>query len=151
MRDSYADSEILLVEDNPAEAALAIRAFEKNQISNPIHLAADGEQALDFIFGRGKFKGQNLIQKLELILLDINIPIINGLEVLKILKSERLLKNIPVVMLTTSEEESDIRRAYEYGANSYLIKPQGFHEFIDEIGILGTYWLTLNKTVVKLD
>ena len=147
MTNTYPLSEILLVEDNPAEAELARRAFEHNKIMNPVHHVSDGEEALEFISSLRKKNNPHGIHILGLILLDINIPKINGLEVLKQIKSDEHTKTIPAVMLTTSEETSDILKAYEYGANSYLVKPQNFHQFLKEVGTLGEYWLDLNKTL----
>jgi len=146
MKDIYPLSEILLVEDNPAEVELAKRAFMQNKIENPIFHVSDGKEALDFIFSQKKENHSYTAIRLGLIILDINIPKINGLEVLRQIKLNKATKHIPTVMLTTSEEVSDIYKAYEYGANSYLVKPQDFRQFIKDIGTLGEYWLDLNKT-----
>lgn len=150
MKDFYPLSEILLVEDNPAEVELAKRAFMQNKIENPILHVSDGKEALEIIFAAKKENQPYASLRLGLILLDINIPKVNGLEVLRQIKLNAATKHIPTVMLTTSEEASDIHKAYEYGANSYLIKPQDFHQFIKDIGTLGEYWLDLNKTTHRI-
>jgi len=145
MENTYLNCDILLVEDNPAEAALAKRAFIHNKIMNPVHHVSDGEEALNFIFTDQSTQNLATLQKLCLIILDINIPKVNGLEVLKIIKQDERTKAIPTIMLTTSEELSDINKAYEYGANSYLVKPQDYHQFIEQVATFGEYWLSLNK------
>jgi two-component system response regulator len=147
MTKIYPLPEILLVEDNPAEAELAKRAFRQNKVENPILHAADGEEAMEIISSLKSGEGHNAPHRFGLILLDINIPKINGLEVLKALKTDDRTKVIPAVMLTTSDEISDIKLAYAYGANSYLVKPHDFHDFIEEVRLLSEYWLELNKTL----
>ncbi len=145
MENNYSHCDILLVEDNPAEAELARRAFKHNQITNSVYLAADGEEALNLIYKDQGNQNSAALQNISLIILDINIPKINGLEVLKIIKQDERTKIIPTVILTNSEELSDIHKAYEYGANSYLVKPQDYHQFIEQVATLGKYWLSLNK------
>jgi two-component system, response regulator len=137
--------DILLVEDNPADVELTLRAFRKNNIANPLHVVGDGEEALDFLFGRGRYANKNLCTKLKLVLLDLKLPKLSGLEVLERIKADAELKKIPVVVLSSSQEEPDIRRSYELGANSYIVKPVDFEKFIEAVSHLGLYWLLLNQ------
>ena len=137
--------EILLVEDNPDDAELTIRSLKKLNLANKLIHLEDGEQALDFIFGSGKYKGQPLAQAPRVIFLDINMPKLNGLEVLQRLRSETFSKTIPVVILTSSAEDPDIKRAYELGANSYIVKPVDFDNFSRIVTDLGMYWLMINN------
>ena len=137
--------EILLVEDNPSDAELALRALKKNNLSNNVIRVCDGEEALDFIFARGPFKGRNKLNIPKLILLDLKLPKINGLEVLKIIKADPVTKIIPVVVLTSSNEESDMIESYRLGVNSYIVKPVDFDKFIDSVRDIGLYWLLLNQ------
>ncbi len=141
--------DILLVEDNPSEVALALRAFEKNGVTNVIHHVSDGVEALDFMLDRGKFAGEGYYQRLGLILLDINIPKISGLEVLKVIKENPDTKSIPVIVLSSSDQPSDIYKAYSLGANSYLVKSQGFTDFVKDIGTICYYWLSLNRSILS--
>lgn len=150
MSKNYPLSEILLVEDNPAEAELAKIAFKQNKIENPILHVTDGDEAMEIISSIEKGKRKNASHPCGLILLDINIPKLNGLEVLKYIKANEHTKNIPAVILTTSEEVLDIKKAYAYGANSYLVKPHDFQVFIEEVRLLSKYWLELNKSVLTL-
>jgi len=137
--------EILLVEDNPNDAELALRALRKNNLANNVFRVCDGEEALDFIFARGQFKDRNKLIIPRLILLDLKLPKINGLEVLKIIKTDPVTKLIPVVVLTSSKEESDLIESYRLGANSYIVKPVDFDKFIDSVRDIGMYWLLLNQ------
>jgi two-component system, response regulator len=137
--------EILLVEDNPYDAELSLRALRHNNIANCVVHVSDGEEALDFLLAKGKYKDYSSNRFPRLILLDLNLPRISGLEVLKILKSDSALKNIPVVVLTTSKEENDIIQSYNLGVNSYLVKPVSFDNFVNIIKELGFYWLILNQ------
>lgn len=137
--------EILLIEDNANDAELTTRALKKNNIANHIIHLNDGAQALDFIFGNGEFKGRDINNKPKVILLDLKMPKINGLEVLEKLKSHSLTKYIPVVMLTSSKEHPDVEKAYELGANSYIVKPVDFESFRKTVNELGVYWLMLNQ------
>ena len=136
--------DILLIEDNLHDAELAIRALRKNNITNLIHLK-DGASALDFLFGKGQFKGRNTGNKPKVILLDLKMPKIDGSEVLKILKSDELTNRIPVVVLTSSNEHPDIEKCYNLGANSYIVKPVNFQDFSKAVAGLGIYWLQLNQ------
>lgn len=138
--------ELLLVEDNMNDAELTIRELKKHNFTNHIFHAKDGEEALDFIFAEGKFNGiRNLETPPRLILLDIQMPKINGMEVLKKIKSDERTKAIPVVMLTSSKEDPDIKNSYKLGANSYIVKPVNFEGFAASIKNLGFYWLLLNE------
>jgi two-component system response regulator len=136
--------ELLLVEDNIDDANLAIRALKKNNLANQLFHVKDGAEAIDFIFGQGKYTGR-LYKKPEVILLDLKMPKLNGIEVLKILKADELTKNIPVVILTSSKEDPDIKACYELGANSYIVKPVEFDTFSKTICQLGIYWLMINQ------
>lgn len=136
---------ILLVEDNPDDEALMIRALKKNNIVNDIVVARDGVEALEYLFGESDADRQKILP--QLILLDLKLPKIDGLEVLKRLRTEKRTKYIPVVVLTTSNEQRDVVESYNLGANSYVQKPVDFLEFMEATRQLGTYWLLLNQQV----
>jgi CheY-like chemotaxis protein len=138
---------ILLVEDNPDDQKLTVRALKSNNITNEIVIAEDGVQALDFLFGRGKFTDRGQREPPALVLLDLKLPKIDGLEVLARLRADQRTKLVPVVILTSSKEEQDLIRGYELGANSYVQKPVNFLEFVEAAGRLGVYWLILNEPV----
>lgn len=133
---------ILLVEDNPADLELTLRALRKHKVSNPIAVARDGEEALDYIHMRGRFATDAPIP--GLILLDIHLPKVDGIGVLREVKAHPVYRTVPVVMLTTSQEETDIRMSYELGANSYIAKPVNFDKFLEVIGRIDLYWLLTN-------
>jgi len=137
--------EILLVEDNPNDAELTLRALKKNNLANKVIRVCDGEEALDFIFARGQFKDRKKENTPKVILLDLKLPKIDGLEVLKIIKADPITKIIPVVVLTSSHEESDMVESYRLGVNSYIVKPVDFDKFIDSVRDIGLYWLLLNQ------
>jgi CheY-like chemotaxis protein len=137
--------EILLVEDDPAHAELIIRGLEDNLVGNRIHHVADGEAALDYLFRRGEHADAENSPRPHLILLDLRLPKIDGLEVLREIKADGGLRRIPVVVLTTSEGEGDIARAYDNYANSYLVKPVDFDRFGKLMRDLGFYWLIWNQ------
>ncbi len=139
------DVEILIVEDNPEDAEMAVRAFKKNNLSNKIYVVSDGEEALDFIFAKNDFSGRKQSAKPKIILLDLKLPKVDGLEVLKQVKANEKTKVIPVVMLTSSNVESDVIRSYKLGVNSYIVKPVDFNKFVEAVSNLGLYWLLLNK------
>jgi two-component system response regulator len=142
--------DILLVEDNADDAELTIHALKKHHMGNNLFHVSDGEEALDFIFATGKFKGQREIENSpKLILLDIKMPKVDGIEVLEKIKSDERTKQTPVVMLTSSKEDPDIKRCYTLGANSYIVKPVNFESFAQAIMNLGFYWLLLNQPPVK--
>jgi two-component system response regulator len=138
--------EILLIEDNIHDAELAIRALSKNNLANNLIHLKDGAIALDFLFAKGEFEGRNLDIKPKVILLDLKMPKVNGIEVLEKIKSNEKTKHIPVVILTSSKEHRDVERCYALGANSYIVKPVEFDNFIKAITNLGTYWLLLNQS-----
>ena len=136
---------ILLVEDNPDDEALTLRALKKNNILNPVVVAHDGVEALDFLFGTGMYEGRDVKERPTVILLDLKLPKVDGLEVLKRLREDERTNLIPVVILTTSNEEQDIIKSYSLGVNSYVRKPVEFEEFIKAVGLLGMYWLLVNE------
>ncbi|MCL4489946.1 MAG: response regulator [Chloroflexi bacterium] len=136
---------ILLVEDSPDDEALTLRAFRKNNIRNEIRVVHDGAEALDYLFGTGTYAGRDLNNRPEVILLDIKLPKIDGLEVLRRLRADERTRLIPVVILTSSREEQDLVKGYTLGANSYVRKPVDFTEFMEAVRQLGLYWLVLNE------
>ncbi|GAB3243824.1 response regulator [Chitinimonas naiadis] len=138
---------ILLVEDNPDDEALTIRAFGKNGIQNPIVVARDGQEAIDYLYAQGSHAGRDLSERPILILLDIKLPKLNGIEVLRQIRSSEPTKLIPVVVLTTSKEEDDLVKSYSLGANSYIRKPVDFMQFMEVVRQVGIYWLMLNEPV----
>lgn len=137
--------EILLVEDNPNDAELAIRALKKNKIANNVEHVIDGEIALDFLLARNEYSDRNINDVPRLILLDLKLPKVDGLEVLRVIKANPITKVIPVVVLTSSKEEKDLIESYNLGVNSYIVKPVDFDKFIDAVRELGMYWLILNQ------
>jgi len=138
--------EILLVEDNMNDAEMTIRALKKAHIANSILHLKNGAEALDFIFGKNKYAGRNVDNKPRLILLDLKMPKVDGIEVLEQLKSNDSSKTIPVVVLTSSNEHPDIEVCYKLGVNSYIVKPVGFENFTKAVTELGFYWMLLNKS-----
>lgn len=139
------DRPILLVEDNPDDIELTRRAFRKNNLMNPIVVAPDGAAALDYLFGRGAWEGRDVRERPALILLDLKLPKIEGIEVLRTIRHDERTQTIPVVVLTTSREDRDVVESYRLGANSYVRKPVDFNEFIEAVRHLGMYWLLLNE------
>ncbi|RFC32642.1 MAG: Response regulator receiver domain-containing protein [Candidatus Nitrotoga sp. MKT] len=137
---------ILLVEDNPDDEALALRALKQNRIDNGVVVARDGAEALDYLFGKGKYAGRDLNVMPALILLDLKLPKVDGLEVLKQLRANPLTALLPVAMLTSSREESDLLAGYKLGLNSYILKPVDFDQFTEAVRNLGVYWLAINET-----
>jgi two-component system, response regulator len=137
--------DILLVEDNPLDAELMMRALRKNSVANPIHHVEDGAEALDFIFCKGEYKERHIGNVPRVILLDLKLPKIGGLEVLRQVKSAAATKHIPIVVVTSSREDPDIKTAYELGANSYVVKPVEFDSFVEAMKNLGNYWLSINE------
>ena len=136
--------EILLVEDNFDDAELTIRALKKNNVSNHIVHVKDGAEALEFIFCTGKYSTRNIDIKPKVILLDLNMPKVSGIEVLQRIKSDEQTKTIPIVVLTSSRENPDVQTCYQFGANSYIVKPVGFENFTEVITELGLYWMFRN-------
>jgi two-component system, response regulator len=136
---------ILLVEDNPSDVALTQRALAKNHIANELVVAEDGQEALDYLFGTGVHAGQALPDLLALILLDLKLPLLDGLEVLRRIRTDERTRRLPVVILTTSREDQDVAQSYDLGANSYIRKPVDFTQFLQSIEYLGLYWLVMNE------
>lgn len=139
MRDALA---ILLVEDSEADVELTLRAFGKRRLANPIVVARDGEEALDYVHQRGRFAGQGALP--AVILLDLRLPKLSGLEVLRELKAHPVYRHVPVVVLTTSSEDRDIQSCYELGAASYIVKPVEFDKFQDVVERIDLYWIVTN-------
>jgi two-component system response regulator len=142
---SAQDAEILLVEDNPADVELTLRALKLNHIANRISVARDGEEALDFIFGRGERPDRRGEPLPRLVLLDLKLPKVDGLEVLRQIKGDPRTRSVPVVILTSSTEERDLVNSYHLGANSYIQKPVEFTQFQEIVKQLGLYWLVVNE------
>ncbi len=143
---NYKDAEILLVEDNPHDVELTLRSLQKHNLANRVQVVKDGAEALDFIFNTtGSFAGQ--ANHLKVILLDLKLPKVSGLEVLQRLKQEEHTRSIPVVVLTSSHEDRDIQECYRLGVNSYVVKPVEFEAFAKTVAEMGFYWLLVNKPV----
>jgi CheY-like chemotaxis protein len=137
--------EILLVEDSPNDVELALHALRKHNLANRIHVARDGQEALDFLFAEGPYAGRNADDVPKVILLDLKLPKVDGLDVLRAIKEDRRTRGIPVVVLTASREERDVVESYELGVNSYIVKPVDFEQFSEAVRQLGYYWLLLNQ------
>ncbi len=137
---------ILLVEDNPDDEALTLRALKRHNIGNPVVVAHDGVEALDYLFGTGPHAGREVSDLPQVMLLDIKVPRIDGLEVLRQVRADERTRRLPVVILTSSKEERDVVRGYDLGANSYVRKPVDFTEFLEAVRQLGLYWLILNES-----
>ncbi len=137
--------DILLVEDNPRDAELTIRSLKKRNLANQLFWVEDGAEALDFIFCRGKYVERCKVHLPKLVLLDLKLPKVNGLEVLRVIKEDETTRSIPVVILTSSREDPDIKTAYEYGVNSYVVKPVDFDGFLEAMSHIGYYWLLVNQ------
>ncbi len=144
MNDMHA-VEILLVEDNLQDAELTIRSLKKHKLANNVFVVEDGAEALDFIFCRGKYGERDIKHPPRVIFLDLKLPLVSGLEVLRAVKQDTSTRSIPVVVLTSSREDPDVKAAYELGANSYVVKPVDFESFTKAIGELGLYWLLINQ------
>jgi two-component system, response regulator len=142
--------EILLVEDNPQDLQLALRALSKANLTNRIEVVRDGAEALEFIFGEGQYTGRRLENGPKVVLLDLKLPKVDGLEVLKRIKGNDRTRAIPVVILTSSKEQSDLVESYRLGVNSYIVKPVNFERFAKAVQELGMYWVLLNQSP-KLD
>lgn len=136
---------ILLVEDNPNDVALTLRAFKKNKIANEVIVAKDGVEAMDYLFGTGAWKDRNLDDLPVVVLLDLRLPKVDGLELIKRIRMNEVTKLLPVVVLTSSKEDQDLATSYLYGANSYVRKPVDFDQFVVAVQQLGLYWLVLNE------
>ena len=137
--------EILLVEDNPNDVELTLRALKKHNITNKVHVVKDGAEALEFLFATGAYAGRDINYHPKVILLDLKLPKVDGLEVLRKIKSDERTKVIPVVVLTSSKEERDLVESYRLGANSYITKPVDFESFVKAVSEMGLYWLLLNQ------
>ncbi|MBC8458032.1 MAG: response regulator [Deltaproteobacteria bacterium] len=137
--------EILLVEDNPRYVELTLRALKKHNFANKVHVVKDGAEALDFIFATGIYAARNINDQPKVILLDLKLPKVDGMEVLRRIRADERTKCIPVVVLTSSQEERDIMESYKLGVNSYIVKPVNFDKFLETVEELGLYWLLLNK------
>ena len=137
--------EILLVEDNPNDLELTLRVLKQHNLANDIEVARDGAEALEFVFGTGKHEGRDPNNGPTVVLLDIKLPKVDGLEVLRQIKADPRTRSIPVVLLTSSREERDIMQGYALGTNSYIVKPVDFEQFVESIKQLGVYWLVLNE------
>jgi CheY-like chemotaxis protein len=137
--------EILLVEDNPADVELTLRALKKHNLTNFVQVVSDGAQALDYLFATGCFAGQKKALPPKVVFLDLKLPKVDGREVLRRMKSDERTRMIPVVVLTSSQEERDIVESYKLGVNSYVVKPLDFDKFVEAVSELGLYWVLLNQ------
>jgi two-component system, response regulator len=141
---------IMLVEDDPKDEALTLRALKKSNVMNPVVIARDGAEALDYLFARGAHAGRDRAVVPQVILLDLKLPKVDGLEVLEALRADEQTRLLPVVVLTSSMEEQDLLRSYRLGANSYMRKPVDFSQFIEAVRQLGLYWLVLNQAAPNI-
>ena len=142
---------VLLIEDNPDDVELTLRAFRRNNIANKIVVLEDGEKAVDFLYGNGEFKDRDISDHPSIILLDLKLPKLDGIEVLRRIKADEVLKLIPVIILTSSREEQDLVNSYSFGANSYIRKPVDFNEFMEVSKQMGMYWLMLNSSIEDVE
>lgn len=142
---------MLLVEDNPDDEALTLRALRKHNLANHAVVARDGQEALDYLLGEGDFSGSDTPLLPQVVLLDLKLPKVDGLQVLERMRSEPRTKHVPVVVLTSSSQEQDMVRSYDLGANSYVCKPVDFEQFLEAARQLGLYWLVLNETPYESD
>jgi two-component system response regulator len=136
---------ILLVEDNPRDEALTLRALRKNNIVNEVLVARDGVEALDYLFGTGAYAGRDIERMPQVVLLDLKLPKVDGLQVLQQVRADERTRRLPIVIFTSSSEEEDMIRSYDLGANSYVRKPVDFEQFLEATRQLGLYWLVLNE------
>ncbi len=139
--------EILYIEDNPSDIELTLRALKKHNVANSIQIIKDGEEALEYIFATGRYADRDVKEKPKVILLDLKLPKVGGLEILKRLKADENTRAIPVVVLTSSREEKDMIESYNYGVNSYVVKPINFDSFSEAVSALGLYWLLINESL----
>ena len=147
MKEQIVD--ILLVEDRAEDAELAMMALKDHRLANNIKWVKDGEEALNFLFGKSTYKDRNVHMRPKVVLLDLKMPKVDGLEVLRVIRENKNTKNLPVVILTTSREESDLIEAYNLSVNSYIVKPVEFDKFTDTVKDLGMYWLLINEAPAK--
>ena len=137
--------DILLIEDNPYDAELTLRALKDIKILNNVHVLTDGEEAINYLFGLGVYKGRDINLNPKVVFLDLKLPKVDGLEVLKKVKSDENTKKIPIVIVTSSQQEKDVIKSYKLGVNSYIVKPVDSDKFIEAVKELGLYWLILNQ------
>ena len=140
---------ILLVEDNPTDEGLTLRSLKKSNIMNRVVVARDGPEALDYVFARGAFVGRDATEEPQIVLLDLNLPKIGGLDVLRAIRADEKTKLLPVIILTSSKEDQDLIAGYTSGANSYVVKPVDFTQFSDAVRQLGLFWLLINQAPPK--
>ena len=145
MNSTFEQLEILLVEDNPEDAEMTMRALRKRNLANLLHWVKDGEEALDYLFCRGQYAGRDPARPPKLVLLDIKMPKVDGIEVLRQVKGSAALKSVPVVVMTSSNEERDVVESYRLGVNSYIVKPVAFEAFLDTVSKIGLYWVLTNR------
>jgi CheY-like chemotaxis protein len=145
MDDTVKEVEILLVEDNPTDAELTVRALKKSNLANNLVWVKDGAEALDFIFATGAYSERKVANGPKVIMLDLRLPKVDGMEVLRRIKSDERTRNIPVVVLTSSKEDRDVAESYQFGVNSYITKPVEFDDFAKTVSELGLYWLLVNR------
>jgi two-component system response regulator len=143
------DVEILLVEDNPSDVQLTLHAFKKHKLANKIHVARDGAEALEYLFCTGAFAGRDINHRPRVVLLDLKLPKIDGMEVLRQVRADPRIGDTPVVVVTSSREERDIVETYKLGVNSYIVKPVSFEQFTETAQLLGMYWLLLNQPPIS--
>jgi len=143
--NEYKTIEILLVEDNPNDIELTMRALKKNDLKAKIHVVKDGEEALDFIYCRNMYKGRDSRELPKVVLLDLNLPKVDGLEVLREIRQNEATRYLPVAILTTSKSERDIIESYKLGVNSYIVKPVDYKKFVEAVAEIGLYWLLINE------
>jgi CheY-like chemotaxis protein len=143
--NTVADAEILLVEDNPNDVELALRALRKQNLDGKVYVVRDGAEALDFIFATGNYATRKIESRPKVVFLDLKLPKVDGIEVLRRMKTDQRTRYIPVVMLTSSQEERDVIESYRLGVNSYIVKPVDFSNFLHAVGELGVYWNLLNR------
>ena len=137
--------EILLIEDNPSDVKLTLKALQKHSLANKVTVLKDGAEALDFLFAQGKYSNRNFKEVPKVIFLDLKLPLVDGIEVLRKIKSDDNTKMIPVVVLTSSKESRDIEECYKLGVNSYVVKPLDFEKFLDSVSNVGLYWVLMNE------
>ena len=137
--------DILLAEDNPDDVKLALHAFRRNNLANGVHVVGDGAEALDFVFCRGAYAGRSFDDPPKMLLLDLKMPLVDGLEVLREVRADPRTRPIPVVMMTASHEERDRVESYALGVNSYIVKPLDFDQFVEAMRLVGMYWLLVNQ------
>lgn len=142
----YDPVDILIVEDNPADSELMLRALKKDNLANQVYLVEDGAEAIDFLFCRGKYSDRSQTKPPKVIFLDLKLPKVSGIEVLKAIRSNEGTARLPVVVVTSSREDPDIRTAYELGANAYVVKPVNFDDFINAVRHTGFFWMLVNQS-----